>query len=66
MANDAASAKSLVKPGQSLAHATPENAPLVPGRREFFKYRDLGVAKASGGAMKAQVMTGIKGMTEAP
>ncbi|MFV0295708.1 MAG: cupin domain-containing protein [Hyphomicrobiaceae bacterium] len=56
--------KSLVKDGHSLAHATAENAPLVPGRREFFKYRDLGVAKASGGQLKAQVMTAVKGMTE--
>ena len=56
--------KSLVKPGHKMAHATAENAPLVPGRREFFKYRDLGVANASGGQMKAQVMSAIKGMTE--
>lgn len=56
--------KSLVKPGQKLAYATAENSPQVPGRREFFTYRDLGVVAASGGQMKAQVMTGIKGMTE--
>ena len=56
--------KSLVKPGHKLAHATAENSPLVAGRREFFKYRDLGVATASGGQMKAQVMSSIKGMTE--
>jgi quercetin dioxygenase-like cupin family protein len=53
-----------VKPRQTLVHATAENAPLVPGRREFFKYRDLGVATASAGRLKAQVMTAIKGMTE--
>jgi hypothetical protein len=25
-----------------LTHATAESAPLVPGRRGFFSYRDLG------------------------
>lgn len=55
---------SLVKPGHKMALATAENSPLVPGRREFFKYRDLGVNSASGGQMKAQVMSAIKGMTE--
>ncbi|MGE3919113.1 MAG: hypothetical protein AB7F78_25780, partial [Hyphomicrobiaceae bacterium] len=54
----------LVKPGHKIAHATAENSPLVAGRREFFKYRDLGVNAASGGQMKAQVMSAIKGMTE--
>ena len=34
------------------------------GRRTFFKYRDLGVAEATGGSMRAQVMEGITGMTE--
>jgi quercetin dioxygenase-like cupin family protein len=35
-----------------------------PGRRTFFKYRDLGVAEATGGQMRAQVMEAITGMTE--
>jgi quercetin dioxygenase-like cupin family protein len=38
-----------------LAYATAETAPLVPGRRTFFKYRDLGVSEASNGRMRAQV-----------
>lgn len=38
-----------------LAYATPETAPLVPGRREFFKYRDLGVTEATNGRMRAQI-----------
>jgi quercetin dioxygenase-like cupin family protein len=45
----------LVNPGTELAHATAESAPLVPGRRDFLKYRDLGVTKASGGRMRAQI-----------
>ena len=34
---------------RTLAHATPETATVTPGRREFFKYHDLGVADASDG-----------------
>lgn len=47
-----------------LRHATPENAPFVPGRRSFFTYRDLGVTEATHGEMRAQVMSAITGMTE--
>ena len=35
----------------------------VKGRRDFFKYRDLGVTRASKGAMRAQVTEGSAGMT---
>lgn len=52
------------KPAMKLRHATPETAPFVPGRREFFKYRDLGVTDATNGEMRAQVMSAITGMTE--
>lgn len=47
-----------------LRHATNDTAPFVPGRREFFKYRDLGVTDATNGQMRAQVMSAITGMTE--
>ena len=40
--------------------ATPS---YVKGRRDFFKYRDLGVTAASGGIMRAQVTEGSAGMT---
>lgn len=41
-----------------------QNEPVyVKGRRDFFKYRDLGVTSASGGIMRAQVTEGSKGMT---
>ena len=49
---------------KKLAYATATSAPEVPGRRAFFKYRDLGVTDASHGEMRAQVMTAKKGMTE--
>jgi quercetin dioxygenase-like cupin family protein len=52
------------KPAMKLRHATEETAPFVPGRREFFKYRDLGVTEATNGEMRAQVMSAITGMTE--
>lgn len=52
------------KPAMKLCHATQETAPFVSGRREFFKYRDLGVTDATNGEMRAQVMSAITGMTE--
>lgn len=45
----------LINPDTKLAHATTTNAPFVPGRRDFLKYRDLGVTEASGGRMRAQI-----------
>ena len=51
-------------PRGRLAHATTESAPFVPGRRDFFKYRDLGVQDASNGVLRAQTMTAIRNMTE--
>ena len=49
---------------RTFAHATPATAPLVAGRRAFFKYRDLGVTAASNGEMRAQVMSAADGMTK--
>jgi len=51
-------------PAKTLAYANDATAPAVPGRREFFKYQDLGVTQASNGEMRAQVMKAITGMTE--
>ena len=53
-----------VSPPGKLAHATPTTAPLVAGRRSFFKYRDLGVTAASSGKIRAQVTIGADGMTQ--
>ena len=52
------------QPKGKLAHATKESAPFVAGRRDFFKYRDLGVMDASNGVLRAQTMTAIDQMTE--
>ena len=50
------------KPAQKLAHATPDTARPVAGRREFFRYFDLGVTEASNGAMRAQVTRATQGL----
>jgi quercetin dioxygenase-like cupin family protein len=51
-------------PATKLAVATAAAPNLVKGRRDFFKYRDLGVTAASDGQMRAQVTSAITGMTE--
>ena len=62
MSSKAATAKNTT--ATSLRHATKDNAPLVPGRRSFFKYRDLGVTEASNGKLRAQVMQTVASMKE--
>src|SRR5436309_2376753 len=67
MMNDASTPIGLpaaVNPPGKLAYATPTTAPLVSGRRSFFKYRDLGVTAASSGKIRAQVTSGAEGMTQ--
>lgn len=49
---------------QKVAHARLAEPKLVKGRREFFSYRDLGVAEGSAGAMRAQVMKASQGLSE--
>jgi mannose-6-phosphate isomerase-like protein (cupin superfamily) len=67
MMNDASTPirqPAAVSPPGKLAYATPTSAPLVAGRRSFFKYRDLGVTAASSGKIRAQVTIGAEGMTQ--
>jgi mannose-6-phosphate isomerase-like protein (cupin superfamily) len=47
-----------------LLRAFASQTPFVPGRRVFFRYRDLGVEKATHGRMRANVSSSIEGMTE--
>ena len=49
---------------QTLAIATTENPTYVKGRREFFKYRELGVTEATNGRMRAQVTEARQGLSE--
>jgi quercetin dioxygenase-like cupin family protein len=50
-------------PAQEVAHAKASEPVLVKGRREFFQYRDLQVAEASAGNMRAQVMQASQGLS---
>ena len=59
----AAAKKPAKTPAQKVAHARGAEPVLVKGRRDFFKYRDLEVAEASDGALRAQVMSSSQGMS---
>jgi mannose-6-phosphate isomerase-like protein (cupin superfamily) len=50
--------------GMRLLKSFVSTTPYSPGRRPFFKYRNLGVEGASGGRMRAYQNTSIAGMTE--
>jgi mannose-6-phosphate isomerase-like protein (cupin superfamily) len=57
------------KPAQGLspmklAVTSAKQPEYVKGRRDFFKYRDLGVTKATDGWMRAQVTSALTGMTQ--
>ncbi len=45
-----------------LAVSKGKGARVVPGRREFFQYRDLGVTDATKGKMRAQLTSARAGM----
>jgi len=64
MAKAATAERAAVGTDRTLAYANAQTAPLVPGRRDFFQYRDLGVTAASRGHMRAQVTSAIRGMTQ--
>jgi len=52
------------QPPMKVAVTSAKTPDYVEGRRSFFKYRDLGVTKASNGWMRAQLTTAITGMTK--
>ena len=64
MAPDSATLAASKTSGQKVAHGRAKEPVLVKGRREFFSYRDLGVAGGSAGTMRAQVMTATQGLSE--
>lgn len=41
---------------------TPDTSPFITGRRDFFKYRDLGTMEATNGGMHATVTKGTIGI----
>ena len=53
------------QPGMRLLKSFVNTTPFAPGRRPFFKYRDLGLEGATGGRMRAYQNSSIAGMTEA-
>jgi mannose-6-phosphate isomerase-like protein (cupin superfamily) len=63
MPSDVATMPTRSASRQKVAHARVSEPVLVEGRREFFQYRDLGVADASAGAMRAQVMSSSQGLS---
>jgi quercetin dioxygenase-like cupin family protein len=58
--NDSAGAQNQA---MKIAVATKDNANYVPGRRSYFKYRDLGVTAGTNGRMRAQITSAEQGMT---
>ena len=57
--------KSSAQQGMRLLKSFVSTTPFAPGRRPFFKYRDLGLEAATGGRMRAYQNNSIAGMTEA-
>lgn len=53
-----------VQQGMKLQKAFRSTTPFSPGRRPFFKYRDLGLEAATNGKMRAYQNSSIAGMTE--
>ena len=56
--------KSETQQGMRLLKSFVSTTPYSPGRRPFFRYRDLGLEGATGGRMRAYHNTSIAGMTE--
>jgi quercetin dioxygenase-like cupin family protein len=51
-------------PNGTLAYSPASDPVYKPGRRSFFKYRELGVTDATGGRMRAQVTSCTQGLGE--
>ena len=55
-------AESRVK--NDIAVSKINNPEMVPGRRDFLQYRELGVTRASEGKIRAQITSAKKGLSE--
>ena len=51
---------SLVQPDNEIAVAKADNPEMVPGRRDFLQYRELGVTKASEGKILRASHLGLR------
>jgi hypothetical protein len=47
-----------------IAIAKIDNPIMVPGRRDFLRYRELGVTKTSKGKIRAQITSASQGLSE--
>lgn len=47
----------------TVAVSSAKDPRYVPGRRDFFKYRDLGVTDGTAGRMRAQITSASAGMS---
>ena len=54
----------LVEQANEVVISKADNPELVPGRREFFTYRELGVTRATSGKMRAQLTKATQGLSE--
>ena len=50
--------------GNEVVIAKADNPQMVPGRRDFMQYRELGVTAASQGKIRAQVTSSSAGLSE--
>lgn len=52
------------KTKMKVTYAPKDKPNYIPGRRGFFKYRDLGITEATHGRIRAQITSAEKGMSE--
>src|ERR1019366_8664599 len=51
------------KSAMKVTVSTAKDPRYIKGRREFFKYRELGVTEGTGGRMRAQVTSASQGLS---
>ena len=56
--------QTMTRPAMKVAVASNDKPNYVAGRRDFFKYRDLGVTEGTNGFMRAQVTSAEQGMSK--
>ena len=52
------------KTKMKVTYAPKDKPNYIPGRRGFFKYRELGITEATHGRIRAQITSAEKGMSE--
>lgn len=63
-ASTAVAEKPATEIGGGVVHARRDEASYVPGRRDWMRYRELGVTEASDGRIRAQVTSSSQGLSE--